>query len=134
MMQLVNHLDVMIYVFAAIAIMLWRFQRWRDMDDAQREEALDELRSKMLKRLEELLLLWVTNAEKKWGAKTGDWKLMEAYDLASREMERLGFGSLFGQTVSLEEFDAMVQPYIAEMNHRLETNDAIANIVRPIGG
>lgn len=122
MKQLAEHWDLLVYASAIIAMAVWRVRQWIALDEEQKHELVRQ-------RIRDLLLDWVTEAEKQLGSGTGAWKIRKAYEAAAEKMAELGLGPVFAKYVSLEEFDAMAQEYLEEMRRKLESNGAIADYV-----
>lgn len=73
--------------------------------------------------IQKLLVYICMEAEKRFGSKTGQIKLRYVYDWF---MTKFPFMSLL---ISFEEFSKMVDKALEEMQHLIETNDAVSKYV-----
>lgn len=76
-----------------------------------------------LKKVKEILLYWVTLAEKEYGSGTGEIKLRWVYDKFTSKYK---FLSLF---ISFERFKKWVDEALEQMREILKTNNAVKQLV-----
>lgn len=80
-------------------------------------------RGAQLEKIRQWLLYAVTEAEKELGQGTGQIKLRYVYDMF---LEKFPF---FAKFITFEKFSEIVDEALKDMNHLLETNNAIKTYV-----
>ena len=103
MNMILNHLDVVIFLILVILGLV----------------------SYLAKKgnLQKLLLYICIEAERRFGSKTGQIKLRYVYDWFITKFQFLSL------LISFEEFGKMVDKALEEMQHLIETNDAVSKYV-----
>lgn len=126
MKTIIEHWDALVYISCVIALVIYKLQQWRNLDQSAKDEAIAEAADSIRQAVKDWLLRAVIEAEAEFGSETGKLKIRYVYE---RMIEI--FGEVAAQYISLEELDAMAQLPLAEMRRLLESNGAIADYVAP---
>ena len=80
--------------------------------------------SEQIKKIKELLLVWVTEAEKELGGGTGALKLRVVYDIFSARFP------VIARVISFDTFSDWVDEALQEMEYLLASNEKIEGYVK----